>query len=34
MWDLSSRPGIEPAPPAVKAQSLKLWSPQGLFTEF
>ena len=34
MWDLSSLPGIELAPPAIEAWSLKLWSPpQGLLTE-
>ena len=26
MWDLSSPPGIEPAPPAVKAGSLNPWT--------
>ena len=25
MWDLSPRPGIEPAPPAFEAQNLKHW---------
>ena len=26
MWDVSSRPGIEPAPPALEAQSLNHWT--------
>ena len=29
MWDIVPRPGIEPAPPALEAQSLNHWTPKG-----
>ena len=32
MWDLSSRPGIEPVPPAVKARRLNHWTAREVIT--
>ena len=33
MWDLSSRPGIEPTPPAVKAQILNHWTAKEVLVQ-